>query len=227
MAELHVVRAPFIDYETCLDWQNQLVAARQRDLIPDVLLAVTHPAVYTAGKHADLSTNVLGTRPDIPVIPIDRGGDVTYHGPGQVVAYPIMKRGRRGVAKAHVQAMEEAIIRVCADLGVTAFRRDQYPGVWVDIQATYPAKICAVGVRISDGVTKHGLAFNVRVNLDDYTGIIPCGITEGLVTSLDALGVDIHLEIAREMVIDTLGETLDGYLIPGNLDDLLDAAQGG
>lgn len=226
MAELHVVRAPFIDYETCLEWQNKLVAARQRDLIPDVLLAVTHPPVYTAGKHADIATNLLGTRPDIPVVPIDRGGDLTYHGPGQVVAYPIMKRGRRGVAKAHVEAMEEAVIRVCADLGVTAFRRPEYPGVWVDTGEEFPAKICAVGVRITDGVTKHGLAFNVAVNLDDYTGIIPCGIVEGGVTSLDALGVKIHLEVAREMVIDTLGETLDGYLIPGNLDDLFDAAQG-
>lgn len=226
MAELHVVRAPFIDYETCLDWQNRLVAARQRDLIPDVLLAVTHPPVYTAGKHADIATNLLGTRPDIPVVPIDRGGDLTYHGPGQVVAYPIMKRGRRGVAKAHVEAMEEAVIRVCADLGVTASRRAEYPGVWVDTGEEFPAKICAVGVRITDGVTKHGLAFNVAVNLDDYTGIIPCGIVEGGVTSLDALGVKIHLEVAREMVIDTLGDTLDGYLIPGNLDDLFDAAQG-
>lgn len=226
MAELHVVRAPFIDYETCLEWQNKLVAARQRDLIPDVLLAVTHPPVYTAGKHADIATNLLGTRPDIPVVPIDRGGDLTYHGPGQVVAYPIMKRGRRGVAKAHVEAMEEAVIRVCANLGVTAFRRPEYPGVWVDMGEEFPAKICAVGVRITDGVTKHGLAFNVAVNLDDYTGIIPCGIVEGGVTSLDALGVKIHLEVAREMVIDTLGETLDGYLIPGNLDDLFDAAQG-
>lgn len=226
MAELHVVRAPFIDFETCLDWQNQLVAARQQDLIPDVLLAVTHPPVYTAGKHANLETNLLGTRPDIPVVPIDRGGDLTYHGPGQVVAYPIMKKGRRGVAKAHVEAMEEAVIRVCADLGVTAFRRPDYPGVWVDTQAQYPAKICAVGVRITDGVTKHGLAFNVAVNLDDYAGIIPCGIVEGTVTSLDALGVSIHLEIAREMIIDTLGETLDGYLIAGHLDDLLAAGQG-
>ncbi len=202
------------------------MAARQRDLIPDVLLAVTHPPVYTAGKHADLAKNVTGLRPDIPVVPIDRGGDVTYHGPGQVVAYPIMKRGRRGVAKAHVEAMEEAVIRVCADLGVTAFRRPEYPGVWVDTNEPFPAKICAVGVRITEGVTKHGLAFNVAVNRDDYAGIIPCGITEGTVTSLDALGVDIHLEIAREMIIDTLGETLNGYLIPGNLDDLFDAAQG-
>lgn len=226
MAELHVVRAPLIDYETCLDWQNKLVAARQRDLIPDVLLAVTHPPVYTAGKHADTATNLLGTRPDIPLVPIDRGGDLTYHGPGQVVAYPIMKRGRRGVAKAHVEAMEEAVIRVCADLGITAFRRPEYPGVWVDSGEEFPAKICAVGVRITNGVTKHGLAFNVAVNLDDYTGIIPCGIVEGGVTSLEALGVKIHLEVAREMVIDTLGETLDGYLIPGNLDDLFEAAQG-
>ena len=226
MAELHVIRAPFIDYETCLAWQTKLVAARQRDLIPDVLLAVTHPPVYTAGKHADLATNVLGTRPDIPVVPIDRGGDVTYHGPGQVVAYPIMKRGRRGVAKAHVEAMEEAIIRVCADLGVTAVRRPDYPGVWVDTGEAFPAKICAVGVRITDGVTKHGLAFNVAVNLDDYTGIIPCGIVDGFVTSLDALGVNIHLEIARDLVIESLGDTLEGYLIPGNLDDLFDAAEG-
>lgn len=226
MAELHVIRAPFIDYETCLAWQTKLVAARQRDLIPDVLLAVTHPPVYTAGKHADLATNVLGTRPDIPVVPIDRGGDVTYHGPGQVVAYPIMKRGRRGVAKAHVEAMEEAIIRVCADLGVTAVRRPDYPGVWVDTGEAFPAKICAVGVRITDGVTKHGLAFNVAVNLDDYTGIIPCGIVDGFVTSLDALGVNIHLEIARDLVIEALGDTLEGYLIPGNLDDLFDAAEG-
>src|SRR5690606_3948797 len=126
-----------------------LVAARTADEIDDVLLTLTHPPVYTAGRHADLDRNVTGARPDIPVMPIDRGGDVTYHGPGQLVAYPIIRLAQRRGIKAYVRALERAVARTVGSYGIAAGPREGYPGVWVGRD-----KICAIGVRVSAGVTK-------------------------------------------------------------------------
>lgn len=173
-----------VDYASALAWQDQLVAARQADAVGDVLLLLSHPPVYTAGAHADLAANLTGARPDIPVVRIDRGGDLTYHGPGQVVAYPILRLVRRGAAKAYITSLESALIDTAASFGVTAERRPGYPGVWVGRD-----KLAAIGVRITRGVTKHGIALNVAPDLADYDGIIPCGITDGGVTSLAAHGV--------------------------------------
>ncbi len=183
------VWAGAVPYDVALDWQEQLVAARQDDAIDDVLLLLTHPRVYTAGRHADIATNLTGARPDIPVVRIDRGGDLTYHGPGQVVAYPIMRLPQRGAAKAYVTALEQALIDTVRSFGVVADRRPGRPGVWVDNGRPLLDKIAAIGVRVTRGVSKHGVALNVDPVMDDFTGIVPCGITDGGVTSLALQGV--------------------------------------
>ena len=194
-AVMLTVWAGEVDYRVALGWQEQLVEARREGLIDDVLLMLSHPPVYTAGRHADVDANVTGLRPGIPVVRIDRGGDVTYHGPGQVVAYPIVRLDEALGARRYVTALEDALIDTVGAHGVAADRRRCYPGVWVNAD-----KIAAVGVRITNRVTKHGVALNVRPDLADFGGIVPCGITDGGVTSLSALGAEASPEdVARDL----------------------------
>lgn len=200
---LLVVWAGQVGYDAALRWQEDLVARRRAGAAADTLLLLTHPPVYTAGRHADLAAHLTGLRPDIPVVRIDRGGDVTYHGPGQVVAYPILRLARRRGVRAYVTALEEAMIVTVGSYGVRAARRPGLPGVWVGRD-----KIGAVGVRVSEGVTKHGLALNVAPDLADYAGIVPCGIRDGGVTSLAALGVDASLEEVRQRLAGHLAALL-------------------
>jgi lipoyl(octanoyl) transferase len=214
-AVAYVVQAGQVAYDVALRWQDQLVAARQADLVDDVVLLLTHPPVYTAGRHADLAANLTGARPDIPVVRVDRGGDVTYHGPGQVVAYPIVRLPQRGAAKAHVTALEQALVDVAATYGVTAARRSGYPGVWVGRD-----KLAAVGVRITRGVSKHGVALNVEPDLADFDGIVPCGIADGGVTSLARLGVTTSVEDAQVRLGAALCRALDRIPQPARPHDL-------
>lgn len=190
-------------YDEVLALQNALHACRAAGEVGDVLLTLTHAPVYTAGRHADLARNVTGERPDIPVVRADRGGDVTYHGPGQVVAYPIVRLRDRGAVRAYVGALEAACLHAAATFGVRASRRDGYPGAWVGED-----KLAAVGVRISGGVTKHGLAFNVAPDLADFAGIVPCGITAGGVCSLASLGVRASVPQIRDTLVRALGQEL-------------------
>lgn len=203
-----VVWAGEVPYADALRWQDQLVAARQDDAIDDVLLLLTHPPTYTAGRHADLDANLTGTRPDIPVVRIDRGGDVTYHGPGQVVAYPIVRLAQRGGAKPYVTALEQALIDTAASYGVTATRREGYPGVWVDADPV-PEKLAAIGVRLTRGVSKHGVALNVDPVMADFAGIVPCGIADGGVTSLALQGVDTTIEEVQRRLGAAISRSLD------------------
>lgn len=189
-------------YEVALDWQAQLADARRADAIDDVILALTHDRVYTAGRHADVAHNVLGTR-DIRVVDVDRGGDVTYHGPGQIVVYPILRLADPRAARGYVRALEEAMVATAADYGIEARPDDARPGVWVGA-----AKLGAVGARIDRGVTRHGLAFNVDPDLDDYGGVVACGLAGAAVCSLASLGVETTLEQARLRLVGHLGCTL-------------------
>jgi lipoyl(octanoyl) transferase len=202
-----------VRYEEALRWQRLLADARADDAIDDVLLTLTHDRVYTAGRRADLG-NVLGTR-DIRVVRTDRGGDVTYHGPGQLVAYPILRLTDSRAVRPYVRALEQSCVRTAASFGVTAAPDDRRPGVWVGDD-----KLVAVGVRIERGVTRHGLAFNVDPDLDDYAGLIPCGITDGGVCSLQSLGVDTTVEEVRRRLVAHLGDTLDRRLQPARPADL-------
>ncbi|WP_370327217.1 lipoyl(octanoyl) transferase LipB [Euzebya sp.] len=217
---MYVVWAGEVPYDVALGWQERLVAARQEDAIDDVLLLLTHPPTYTAGRHADVEANLTGRRPDIPVVRIDRGGDLTYHGPGQVVAYPILRLAQRGAAKAYVTALEQALIDVLGSYGVGADRRAGYPGVWVARADGPPDKIAAIGVRITRGVSKHGIALNVDPVMADFDGIVPCGITDGGVTSLAAQGVDVDVEDVRTRLGSALARSLGRTPQPARPSDL-------
>jgi lipoyl(octanoyl) transferase len=196
-------------YEEALRWQRLLAAARSRDEIPDVLLTLEHDRVYTAGRRADVAANILGTR-DIRVVSVDRGGDVTYHGPGQLVAYPIVQLAHAKAVRPYVEALEEACIRTAATYGVRARpgRELDGPGpartgVWVGDE-----KLAAIGIKVEGRVTTHGLAFNVAPDLEDFAGIVACGIADRGVTSLAALGVDATVTEVRRRLVGHLGETL-------------------
>lgn len=202
-----------VSYRDAWRLQDRLHTDRVADRVEDVLLTLTHPQVYTAGRHADLDANLTGARPDIPLVAIDRGGDLTYHGPGQLVAYPIM-RVDRGV-KRYVSALEAAIIAVARHFGVAAERRAGYPGVWVGRD-----KLAAIGVRVSRGVSKHGLALNVDPDLGDYAGIVPCGIADGGVTSLAARGVRATVADVRPVLVAALADALDRPVRAGTPADI-------
>jgi lipoyl(octanoyl) transferase len=190
-------------YEQALAWQRQLAEARAADAIDDVLLTLTHDPVYTAGRHADLEHNLLG-EVGVRVVEVERGGDLTYHGPGQLVAYPIVKLHDSKAARAYVDALVEACVRTARSYGVDARPDHDRPGVWVGTD-----KLAAVGVRIANRVTTHGLAFNVDPDLALFgAGIVPCGIRDAGVCSLASLGVDTDLEQVRRRLVAFLAETL-------------------
>jgi len=169
-----------INYRAAWDLQRRLVAERTDDRIGDQLLLLEHRAVLTLGRHADES-HVLASPAElkaraIEVLRVERGGEVTYHGPGQLVAYPILKLSRRGLlVKPLVRALEGAMAATCEALGVEAGRRDGHPGCWCDPAGAEPRKIGALGLRVERGVTYHGIALNVNVDLLDFDLIDACG----------------------------------------------------
>jgi lipoyl(octanoyl) transferase len=190
-----------VGYEDGLRIQHDLVARRGAGRVDDVILVCEHDRVYTAGRRAD-AANVRAAG-DIPVVHADRGGDVTYHGPGQVVVYPIIRLTGPRRVRAYVGALERACIAVAARYRITAHTLDGRPGVWVGND-----KLAAIGVRIQREATSHGLAFNVAPDLDDYAGIVACGIADAGVCSLESLGVTASTsEVARRLV-DALSTTL-------------------
>ncbi len=169
--------------------QHDLVAQRRANSIADQLLLLEHPAVLTLGRHAD-AAHVLATDEelqarDIEVIRVERGGEVTYHGPGQLVAYPIIRLADRGILlRPFVRALEQAMIDTAAGFGVAAARREGYPGVWCDPESPNPRKLGALGLRVEGGVTYHGIALNITTDLADFALIDPCGFTDAGVTSI-------------------------------------------
>lgn len=170
-----------IGYRDAWDLQKRLAAARAADRIGDQLLLLEHPAVLTMGRGADeshvLAPPALLEARGIELLRIERGGEVTYHGPGQLVAYPIVRLADRGLLlRPFVRALEAALTDTCAAFGVTAGRREGHPGCWVDPEGPLPRKIGALGLRIERGVTYHGIALNVSVDLADFGLIDPCGM---------------------------------------------------
>jgi lipoyl(octanoyl) transferase len=184
---LNVRRLGTVGYAEALALQRALVEERKRGDIPDTLLLLQHPPVITLGVKGDGGrSNIVATADRLSALGIEvhetgRGGDVTYHGPGQIVGYPIidLKPDRCDVHR-YVRDVEEVMIRVCADWGVTAGRIKGLTGVW-----TGSEKIAAIGIRISKWVTSHGFAFNVAPTLDHFQLIVPCGISDRGVTSLE------------------------------------------
>ncbi len=213
-----------VAYRDAWDLQKALAVARAADAVPDQLLLLEHPPVLTLGRQADdahvlAPAAVLAAR-GIEVIRVERGGEVTYHGPGQLVAYPIVRLSDRGVyLREYVRALETAMADACAAEGVSAGRRDGHPGCWVGAEGPLARKVGALGVRVERGVTYHGIALNVTTNLVDFDLIDPCG-TPGLrSTSIAAeLGcrggspstesVEIVAKVFAPALAERLGATL-------------------
>ena len=188
MTPWHVVELGTKPYRDTWAQQLELVAARQRDEVPDTLLVVEHPHVFTLGRSRAAQANVLAPG-DVEVIEIERGGDVTYHGPGQLVAYPIvlLREGERDLHR-FLRNLEEAVIRTCARAGVTADREPGKTGVWTTNAAGARKKLCSMGIACRRWVTFHGLALNVTTDLAYFHRINPCGFEASVMTSLEAEG---------------------------------------
>ncbi|MYA19346.1 MAG: lipoyl(octanoyl) transferase LipB [Chloroflexi bacterium] len=180
-------RPGLVDYHAALEWQQARAAALYAGSEGEALVLLEHPPVYTLGARGN-DSNLLATPQALAafgaqVVHTDRGGDVTFHGPGQLVAYPILDLRGRGIgAAAYVRALEAIMIEAVAHFGVRAERVRGRPGVWVD-----GAKLAAVGVRVSRGVSRHGLALNVSTDLEWFARIVPCGIPDIEATSLERL----------------------------------------
>jgi lipoyl(octanoyl) transferase len=178
-----------MDYREAHALQKRLAEERAAEQIADQLLLVEHPAVLTLGRNSD-PAHILASSDDllarhIEVVRVERGGEVTYHGPGQLVAYPIIALARRGLMiRPFVRALEAALVATCAAHDVVAGRRDGHPGCWCDPDGVTPRKIGALGLRVERGVTYHGIALNVTVDLGEFAMIDPCGMPGIVSTSI-------------------------------------------
>jgi lipoyl(octanoyl) transferase len=184
VSDLAFVHAGLVDYVDAWEEQRRRLAARVAGEAPDTVLLLEHPPVFTAGKRTDPSERpVDGT----PVVDVDRGGKITWHGPGQLVGYPIVALPEPLDVVGHVRRIEEALILVCGDLGVDATRVAGRSGVWVLGDEGRPhRKVAAIGIRVSQGVTMHGFALNCDCDLSWFDRIVPCGLPDAAVTSLTA-----------------------------------------
>ena len=205
--DCHVEQLGFVDYASGLRLQCERVAQRKAKEIPDTLLLLEHPHVYTLGRNARrenilVSTEWLASR-GAQVFETDRGGDVTYHGPGQLVGYPIfdLTRHRRDISW-YMRSLEEVFIRLAHEYGIDAGRMPGAAGVWVGND-----KLVAMGVHLSRWVTSHGFAFNVNTDLRYFEWIVPCGLMGKGVTSLSKLaGSPIGMEEVAGRVVHHFGE---------------------
>jgi lipoyl(octanoyl) transferase len=209
---LEVRRLGVVSYPDALALQRLLVEDRRADRIPDVLLLLQHPPVITVGVRGDGGrSNIVATggrleELGIEVFETGRGGDVTYHGPGQVVGYPILDlRPDRCDVHRYVRDLEEVMIRTCAGYGLQAGRVEGLTGTWIG-----PAKIGAIGVRIARWITSHGFALNVSTNLDHFNLIVPCGIANRSVTSLQrATGREIPITDVEDAIARHFGSVFE------------------
>jgi lipoyl(octanoyl) transferase len=201
-----IERLGVVDYADGLRLQRERVAQRKAGTVPDTLLLLEHPHVYTLGRNAKKENLLISAAQLVArgaqVFEIDRGGDVTYHGPGQLVGYPIvdLAQHRRDIAW-YMRCLEEVFIAVAGEYGIEAGRLAGAPGVWVGND-----KLVALGVHISRWVTSHGFAFNVNTDLRYFDGIVPCGLRDKGVTSLQKLlGRRVEMEEVAEKVVQHFG----------------------
>jgi lipoyl(octanoyl) transferase len=212
LRQLEVRRMGLIGYQEALELQRELVEERRANRIPDLLLLLQHPPVITLGVRSETArANVVATSERLAELGIEvhetgRGGDVTYHGPGQIVGYPILDlRPDRCDVHKYVRDLEEVMIRTCADYGIAAGRIAGLTGTWVGAE-----KIGAIGIRISRWITSHGFAFNVRTDLDHFKLIVPCGISDRGVTSLERLtGRTIALDAVEDALVRRFSEVFE------------------
>jgi lipoyl(octanoyl) transferase len=196
-----------VPYEEAWELQRRTHARRVTDEIPDTVLLLEHPPVYTAGKRTQPMDRPIGD-PGAPVIDVDRGGSITWHGPGQLVGYPIVRLREPVDVVRFVRDIEGALMGVCAELGVETKRVEGRPGVWVP--GTPDRKIGAIGLRVSRGVTMHGLELNCDCDLAWFDKMVPCGISDAGVTSLSQeLGRRVSVAEVTPLVERHLAEVLD------------------
>ena len=208
-------------YASALEIQRKIFTRRVEDAVPDILLLNEHHHVYTLGRGGDDNHLLAGMdelrRDGIDVCDTDRGGDITYHGPGQIVGYPIMNLAAyyRDLHR-YLRDLEEVLIRTCADFGVRAHRDPGLTGVWVGQD-----KIAAIGVKVAHWVTMHGFAFNVSPDLTFYNRIIPCGIFHRGVTSLElAVGSKIQYGEVADRVVVNFGDVFSASMVSRTPDGL-------
>ena len=219
MEELLVVRCGQVPYDEARLAQKRIENARQQREIPDLLLLLEHPPVYTKGRRADAAELPMGEpwyrMQGIEITDTDRGGRVTYHGPGQLVGYPIFDLDNffTDIHK-YLRLLEEAIILTLAEYGIVAGRITGLTGVWLDHEAQLrPRKICAMGVKCSRWVTMHGFALNVNTDLDYFNYIVPCGITDKAVTSMQKeLGYEVPMAEVEEKVVRHLAQLFEAEI---------------
>jgi len=201
-ATIALSRHGLMEYQEAWDFQRKIheeVASGSR---PNTLLLLEHPSVYTAGRRTeDAERPADGT----PVIDVDRGGRITWHGPGQLVGYPIVKLQKPTELVGFVREIEAALIRVCNDLGVTAIRVEGRSGVWIQDERG-DRKIAAIGIRVAKGVTMHGFALNVNPDLAAFGIIVPCGIADADVTSLE-------IELGRSITIEEVVPIVEQHIL--------------
>jgi lipoyl(octanoyl) transferase len=190
-----------VDYQKAWDLQREIHTEVASGSRPNTLLLLEHPSVYTAGRRTeDAERPTDGT----PVIDVDRGGRITWHGPGQLVGYPIVKLLKPTELVGFVREIEAALILVCADLSLTAIRIDGRSGVWIQ-DARGDRKIAAIGIRVAKGTTMHGFALNVNPDLAAFRQIVPCGIADADVTSLE-------IELGRTITIDEVAPLIERHV---------------
>ena len=208
------------EYRAAWDLQRERAAQRLAGEIPDTLLLLEHPPTLTLGRAADRSHIVAEAerleRAGVVVVESDRGGDVTYHGPGQLVGYPIFNlrdAPHQPDLHRYVRNIEETMIRTVAAFGIAAGRFPGYPGVWTDLDTPHPTKIAALGIRLSRWITHHGFALNVQTDLTHFDLIVPCGIHDYGVTSLTrCLGRTVTVSEVLPVVVQAFAEVF-GLLV--------------
>ena len=200
---LRVEELGVIDYLSAWQMQKEIQEKVINNIEPNTLLMMEHPSVYTAGRRTEISDRPLD---NTPVIDVDRGGKITWHGLGQIVGYPIVKLKNSTDVVGFVRELESALIEICDAFGIKAQRYCERSGVWLRDEMG-DRKIAAIGLRVAKGVTMHGFALNVNPDLTAYSKIIPCGIADAKVTSLS-------VELGRDIKIDEVMPVLKKYILP-------------
>jgi len=200
---LRVEELGVIDYLTAWQKQKEIQEKIINNIEPNTLLILQHPSVYTAGRRTEITDRPLD---NTPVIDVDRGGKITWHGLGQIVGYPIIKLKNSTDVVGFVRELETALIEICDEFGIKAQRYCERSGVWLRDEKG-DRKIAAIGLRVAKGVTMHGFALNVNPDLSAYSKIIPCGIADAKVTSLSA-------ELGRNITIDKVMPVLKKHILP-------------
>ena len=198
---IEIQRSGLVPYEEALVNQRFVHSEVSQGIRPNTLILLEHPSVYTAGKR---TTEIEKPTDGTPVIDVDRGGKITWHGPGQLVGYPIVKLAKPTELVGFVREIEAGLIKVCSEFGITTQRVDGRSGVWIR-DARGDRKIAAIGIRVAQGVSMHGFALNVNPELGAFNRIIPCGIDDAEVTSMAQ-------ELSRVISIDEVAPVVEKFL---------------